>query len=81
MTTDVFTLPRRALEADAPTTPTNLDRHSTETNRAASRRPRRVRSGGRLLRALFVDDRRSPDNDPLLLLGPNGGPIWTYRVS
>lgn len=80
MTTDVFTLSRRALEADAPTTPSTVQHPAIKTDRAASPRPRRVRSGGRLLRALFVDDRRSPDNDPLLLLGPNGGPIWTYRV-
>jgi len=33
-----------------------------------------------LLRLLLLDQSRQPTSDPMLLLGPNGGPLWTSRT-
>jgi hypothetical protein len=33
-----------------------------------------------LLRLLLPDESRQPASDLLLLLGPNGGPLWTSRT-
>jgi len=29
---------------------------------------------------LLPDESQQPASDPLLLLGPNGGPLWTSRT-
>jgi hypothetical protein len=33
-----------------------------------------------VLRVLVSGDGQRPASDPLLLLGPNGGPVWTART-
>jgi hypothetical protein len=81
MTTDTSTLPRRALvERDDPATPTRRESPLRTERRPAARRPRTKRGGGHLLRLLLPDESRHPASDPLLLLGPNGGPLWTSRT-
>jgi hypothetical protein len=81
MTTDTSTLPRRALvERDDSATPTRRESPlGTDRRRPAARPPRTKRGGGHLLRLLLPDESRQPASDPLLLLGPNGGPLWTSR--
>jgi hypothetical protein len=80
MTTDTSTLPRRALvERDDSATPTRLESPSGTGRRAAARPPRMKRGGGHLLRLLLPDESRQA-SDALLLLGPNGGPLWTSRA-
>jgi hypothetical protein len=82
MTTDTSTLPRRALvERDDSTTPTRRESPlGTDRRRPAARPPRTKRGGGHLLRLLLPDESRQAASDPLLLLGPNGGPLWTSRT-
>jgi hypothetical protein len=82
MTTDTSTLPRRALvERDDSATPTRRESPlGTDRRRRAARPPRTKRGGGHLLRLLLADESRQPAFDPLLLLGPNGGPLWTSRT-
>ena len=82
MTTDTSTLPRRALvERDDSTTPTRRESPlGTGRRRAAARPPRTKRGSGHLLRLLLSDESRQAASDPLLLLGPNGGPLWTSRT-
>jgi hypothetical protein len=82
MTTNTSTLPRRALvEGDDSATPTRRESPlGTDHRRRAARTLRRKRGGGHLLRMLLPDDSRQPASDPLLLLGPNGGPLWTSRT-
>ena len=82
MTTDTSTLPRRALvERDDSATPTRRESPlGTDRRRRAARPPRTKRGGGYLLRLLLADESRQPAFDPLLLLGPNGGPLWTSRT-
>ena len=81
MTTDTSTLPRRALvERDDSATPTRRESPLGTDNRPAARPPRTKRGGGHLLRLLLLDESRQPASDPLLLLGPNGGPLWTSRT-
>ena len=82
VTTDTSTLPRRALaEHDDSATPTRRESPSgTNHRRQAARPPRTKRGGGHLLRLLMPDDSRQPASDPLLLLGPSGGPLWTSRT-
>ena len=81
MTIDTSTLPRRALaDRDDLATPTRRESPlGTDPRRAAARHPRTKR-GGHLLRPLLPDDSRQPASDPLLLLGPNGGPLWASRT-
>ena len=82
MTTDTSTLPRRALvERDDSTTLTRRESPlGTDGRRPAARPPRTKRGGGHLLRLLLPDESRQPASDPLFLLGPNGGPLWTSRT-
>ena len=81
MTTDTSTLPRRALvERDDSATPEHRESPlGTDRRRPAARPPRTKRGAGHLLR-LLLDESRQPVSDPLLLLGPNGGPLWTSRT-
>ena len=82
MTTDTSTLPRRALvERDDSATSTRRESPlGTDRRRSAARPPRTKRGVGHLLRLLPLDESRQPTSDPLLLLGPNGGPLWTSRT-
>lgn len=82
MTTDTSTLPRRALvERDDSTTPTRRESPlGTDRRRPAARPPRTKRGSGHLVRLLLSDESRQAASDPLLLLGPNGGPLWTSRT-
>ena len=81
MTTDTSTLPRRALvERDDSTTPTRRESPLGTDRRPAARPPRTTRGSGHLLRLLLSDESRQAASDPLLLLGPNGGPLWTSRT-
>jgi hypothetical protein len=79
MASDTSTLPRRALvERDDSATPTRRESPlGTDRGRPAARAPRTKRDGGHLLRLLLPNESRQPASDPLLLLGPNGGPLWT----
>jgi hypothetical protein len=78
MPTDTSTLPRRALEErDRSATPTRRESPlGTDRRRPAARAPRTRH----LLRLLLPEESRQPAADPLLLLGPNGGPLWTSRT-
>jgi len=82
MTTDTSTLPRRALvERDDSATPKRRESPlGTNRSRPAARPPRTKRGGGHSLGLLLADESRRPASDPLLLLGPNGGPLWTSRT-
>jgi hypothetical protein len=81
MTTDTSTLPRRALvERDDSATPTRPGSPLGTARRPAARPPRTKRGGGYLLRLLLSDESRQAASDLLLLLGPNGGPLWTSRT-
>ena len=82
MTTDTSTLPRRALvERDDLSTPTRRESPLRTHRRRPAARPRRMKRGnGDLLGLLLRDESRQPASDPLLLLGPNGGPLWTSRI-
>ena len=82
MPIDTFTLPRRALEErDGSATPTRRESPlGTDPRRPAARPPRTKRGGRHLLRLLLPAQSRQPASDPLLLLGPNGGPLWTPRT-
>ena len=82
MTTDTSTLPRRALvERDDSATPTRPESPlGTDRRRPGARPPRTKRGSGHLLRLLLSDESRQAASDPLLLLGPNGGPLWTSRT-
>jgi hypothetical protein len=82
MTTDTSTLPRRALvERDDSATPTRRESPlGTDPRRPAAQPPRTKRGGGQLLRLLLPDESRQPASHLLLLLGPNGGPLWTSRT-
>jgi hypothetical protein len=82
MTTDTSTLPRRALvERDDSATPTRRESPlGADRRRPAARPPRTKRGGGHSLRLLLFDESRQPASDPLLLLGPSGGPLWTSRT-
>ena len=82
MTTDTSTLPRRALlERDESATPTRRESPLGNHRRRPAARPPRTKRGDRhLLRLLLHDQSRQPATDPLLLLGPNGGPLWTSRI-
>jgi hypothetical protein len=78
MTTDTSTLPRRALvERDDSATPTRRESPLGTGRRPAARPPRMKRGGGHLLRLLLPDESRQPASNPVLLVGPNGGPLWT----
>jgi hypothetical protein len=82
MTTDTSTLPRRALvERHDSATPTRRESPLGTDRRRAARSSRTKRGGGHLLRLLLLDETRQPASDPLLLLGPNGGPLWTSRTT
>jgi len=81
MTTDISTLPRRALvERDDSATPTRRESPLGTDRRPAARPARTKRGGGHLLRLLLLDESQQPASDPLLLLGPNGGPLWMSRT-
>jgi hypothetical protein len=82
MPTETSTLPRRALlERDDTATPTRRESPlGTDRRRPAARPPRTKRGDGHLLRLLLSDQSRQPASDPLLLLGPNGGPLWASRT-
>ena len=82
MTTDTSTLPRRALvERDDSATPTRRESPLGTNHRGpAARPPRTKRGGGHSLGLLLADESRRPASDPLLLFGPNGGPLWTSRT-
>jgi hypothetical protein len=82
MTTDTSTLPRRALvERDDSAAPTRRESPLGTDRRRPAARPRRTKpGGGHLLRQLLLDESRQPASDPLLLLGPTGGPLWTSRI-
>ena len=81
MTTDTSTLPRRALlERDDSATPTRPDSPLGTGRRRQAARPPRTKRGGRHLLRLLLEESRQPAYDPLLLLGPNGGPLWTSRT-
>jgi hypothetical protein len=82
MTTDTSTLPRRALlERDDSATPMRGESPlGTDRGRPAARPPGTRRGGGHLLRLLLPNESRQPASYPLLLLGPNGGPLWTSRT-
>jgi hypothetical protein len=81
MTSDTSTLPRRALvERDDSATPTRRESRLGTDRRRTARSSRTKRGGGHLLRLLLLDESRQPASDPLLLLGPNGGPLWTRRT-
>ena len=75
MSTDTHTLPRRALEHDRPTpvlpTPVESGAHPAPP-------VRRRKHGAGLLRLLLQT--RHPAADPVLLLGPTGGPVWLFRA-
>ena len=78
MPTDTSTLPRRALEErDGSATPTRRESPlGTDRRRPTARSPRTRH----LLRLLLPEESRQPASDPLLLLGPNGGPLWASRT-
>jgi hypothetical protein len=79
MPTDTSTLPRRALvERDDSATPTRRESPLGADRRRPAARTKRGR--GHWLRLLLPDQSRQPASDPLLLLGPNGGPLWTSRT-
>jgi len=82
MPTDTSMLPQRALlERDDSATP--MRRESplrTDRRRPAAPPRRRKRGGAHLLPLLLSEESRQPASDPLLLLGPNGGPLWTSRT-
>jgi hypothetical protein len=81
MSTDTSTLPRRALvDPDDSAAPTRRESPFGTDRRPAARPSRTKRGGGHLLRLLLPDESRQPASDPLLLLGPNGGPLWTSRT-
>lgn len=82
MTTDTSMLPRRALvERDDSATPTRRESpFGTNHRRPAAWPPRSKRSGEHLLDLLLPDQSRQSASDPLLLLGPNGGPLWFSRT-
>jgi hypothetical protein len=81
MTSDTSTLPRRALvERDDSATPTRRESPLGTDRRRAARSSRTKRGGGHLLRLLLLEESQQPASDPLLLLGPNGGPLWTSRT-
>ena len=81
MTTDTSTLPRRALvEGDDSATPTRRESPLGTDRRRPAARPPRTKRGGHLPGLLLADESRLPASDPLLLLGPNGGPLWTSRT-
>ena len=82
MPTDTSTLPRRALvERDDSATPTRRESPlGTDRRRRPARPPRTKRGGGHLLGLRLPNQSRQPASDPLLLLGPNGGPLWTSRT-
>jgi hypothetical protein len=83
MPTDTSTLPKRALvEPDDLATPTHRELPLETGRRGPAARPSRTKHGaGHVLRLLMSDDSREPASDPLLLLGPNGGPLWTSRTN
>ena len=82
MTTDTSTLPRRALvEQDGSATPTRRESQlGTRRSQPAARPTPTKRGAGQLLHLLMPDGSRQPASDPLLLLGPNGGPLWASRT-
>ena len=82
MPTDTSTLPKRALvERDDLAIPTRRELPLETDRRGPAARPARMKHGaGHLLRLLMPDESREPASDPLLLLGPNGGPLWTSRT-
>jgi hypothetical protein len=82
MTTDTSTLPRRALvERDDSATPTHRESPFGTDHRRPAARPLRSKRGGRhLLGLLLLDESRQSASDPLLLPGPNGGPLWFSRT-
>jgi hypothetical protein len=81
MTTDISTLPPRALtEPDLPTE-SHRPGPPIATEAPSAARPRRSRYGAwRALRQLLNGDGQQPARDHLLLLGPSGGPLWTSRT-
>jgi hypothetical protein len=82
MPTDTSTLPSHAfVERDDSATPTRQESPlETDRHRPAAGPLRTKRGGGHLLRLLLPDESRQPASDPLLLLSPNGGPLWTSRI-
>lgn len=88
MTTDTFTLPRRALlerdalvDRDDPAAPPRRELPiDTDDRRPVAQPSHRKRGAWPLVRLLLSHDGRQPTSDPLLLLGPNGGPLWTSRT-
>jgi hypothetical protein len=82
MSTDTSTLPRRALlEGDDSATATRRESLLRTDRRRRAARPLKTQRGSRhLLPLLLLDQSRQPASDPLLLLGPNGGPLWTSRT-
>lgn len=65
------------VERDESATPTRPGSPLGTDHRPAARPPQRKRGSGHLLRLLLSDESRQP---ALLLLGPNGGPLWTSRT-
>jgi hypothetical protein len=81
MTTDTFTLSRRALvEPDDQITSTRPTPPTEADGRATAQPRRSPRGAGQLLSLLLSDAGRQRAPDYLLLLGPNGGPLWTSRL-
>lgn len=79
MTTDTFTLSRHALEGGDDLVTSTRPLPSTGTDGRSVARPRRTGAGPMLRRLLSGTDQQ-PAADPLFLLGPNGGPLWTIRM-
>jgi hypothetical protein len=79
VSTTTSTLPSRALvERDVPTTPAPRPEPIQLADRPSERPSRKGIFD--VLRVLVSDDGQRPASDPLLLLGPNGGPVWTART-
>ncbi len=80
MTTDTFTLPRRALVDGDDQTTRPRSESPIGSDGPALERPRPTKRGaGHALRLLLSDEDRQPAPDHLMLLGPNGGPLWAAR--
>jgi hypothetical protein len=81
MTTDTLTLPQHALVDGDDQTTLSRSGSSIGSDGRPVDLPRRSRRGvGRVLRLLLSDEGRKPASDHLMLLGPNGGPLWAARV-
>ena len=80
MTTDTSVLLRHAQAGPNDSITAPLETTPTATDRPIARPHLPKRGAWGLLRSLVSDDSRLPASDHLLLLGPNGGPVWTSRI-